>query len=140
MGHKLTVSEIEEASMMLADGKSIRSVGRALHKAPSTISKISKVPAVQEKIMKFREQLAGKFETLSDVLITDIPIADIQKMNPYSRVLSSGISIDKASMLRGMDKKPLVTVQIIHLDPTLRPSKAIENAIDITPKRMDRDD
>ena len=100
----LTVRETEFAKVGLAEGKSQRAIARELGRAPATIGKLMKNPETWGEIAKIRKQLAEDYEHLAKRFITGITDEEIKKMNPYQRVLSSGISVDKADLLRGLSK------------------------------------
>ena len=116
MGKSLKFEEKELVKVKLANGESLRSVARSLKRSPSTIKKVAVTSQVD--ILKIRESLAGKYEKLADRFVNDIPDEAIEKMNPYSRVLSSGIAIDKSNLLRGLSPTNSgVQVNIIVNDP-----------------------
>ena len=127
-GVKLNLKEQELAKIGLAQGKSLRSVARSLKKSPATIKKVAVDPKSQVDILRIRESLAGKYEKLADRFVNGIPDKDIAKMNPYSRILSSGIAIDKGNLLRGLSPTNSgVVVNIVVNDP-----RSIKE-IDVTP-------
>lgn len=104
MSTLLTEEERTAAKRMIAAGQSLRSIGKALNRAPNSIKAIRDDPANFDEIMQEREKLAGKYQNLADRLITGISDEQISKAPLGTRVLASCQAVDKAETLRGFNR------------------------------------
>jgi len=97
----LTTSEIEEAKILSASGKSYRQIGRELVRSDKTIKRaLTRTPEIIQAVEELREELAGKFEDLAKKMLCSISEDDIMRLDAYRRTLSAGIAVDKAACLR----------------------------------------
>lgn len=96
----LTMPELEKAKALYALGKSYHAIGLELKRDSKTIKKWLSEPETAKEIQVIKEGLAEMFEGMAKKMLASITEEDIQKINAYQRVVSSGIATDKARLLK----------------------------------------
>ncbi|MEI6207115.1 MAG: hypothetical protein WCP20_10050 [Desulfuromonadales bacterium] len=94
----------------LAEGVSGYGIAKELGRDNRTIYDRAKRPEIQEQVEVMRQDLAEKYEELNHRMLDSITDADIQKINAYQRIISSGVLTDKARLIRGLSTNITLSV------------------------------
>ncbi|MBA4349611.1 MAG: hypothetical protein C0415_06470 [Thermodesulfovibrio sp.] len=97
----LTMPELEKAKALYALGKSYHAIGCELNRDSKTIKKWLSEPETAKEIQVIKGELSEMFEGMAKRMLESITEEDIQKINAYQRVVSSGIATDKMRLLKG---------------------------------------
>ena len=94
----------------------LRNVAKVLKRSPATIMKYTNKPTTLEEVNEMREEIAGDFEDLARRALGKISDEELDKTSAYQKTLIAGISSDKATLLRGMDRsekmQPIINITI----------------------------
>ncbi len=99
-GTPLNFDEIETVKILRADGMTYHAISLEIGRDPKTVKKACLEPKTAEEIKEIKAELASEYEDLARRLLTSITDNDIEKINCYQRVISSGIATDKMRLLR----------------------------------------
>lgn len=110
----LTMPELEKAKALYALGKSYHAIGLELNRDSKTIKKWLSEPETAKEIEAIKEDLSEMFEGMAKKMLASISDEDIQRINAYQRVVSSGIATDKARLLKGQATER-IDVRALHL-------------------------
>ena len=108
----LTDEEKQKATVLHASGKTIYAVARTLGRSPHTLKRFLRSPDVQGEIGVQREVLAGMFDNVTERTLSSVTDEDIRKSSLQQKMVSAGIAVDKAAMLRG-ELPPTINVNLL---------------------------
>ncbi len=94
----LTMDEREQVKTLLAMGKTYNAVATQIGRDAKTVKKCGEqmAPAIVEK----KKELAEWYEEIAHRMLESISQEDIERINAYQRIVSSGIATDKMRLLR----------------------------------------
>lgn len=120
---------------LLASGLTCHAVSKELRRSPHTIKKYSQMPEIAEGIEAAKAELADMFEGMARKMLESISSEDIEKINAYQRIVSSGIATDKMRLLRGESTQNInyleASQKLAELEAEL--ARLDSEVIDITP-------
>jgi hypothetical protein len=97
----LTAEEKERGKTLFASGKTIYKVAKTLGRSPHTLAKFLRKPEIVKEVNIQREELAGMFDGITHRTLAGVTDEDIRKSSLQQKMVSAGIAVDKAAMLRG---------------------------------------
>jgi hypothetical protein len=99
---RLSVEEVEKMKALLANGMTPHAVGKELGRDPKTIRRYAEKTEIAQEIKVIQGELADQYEDMAHRMLTSITDEDIEKLSAYQRMVSSGIAIDKARLLKDL--------------------------------------
>ena len=97
----LTETERERAKVLRASGKTPGAIAKGMGRSHHTLQKFLDKPEVQKQVSIQREELAGMFDHVAHRIIGAVTPEDVTKATLQQKMVSAGIAVDKAALLRG---------------------------------------
>jgi hypothetical protein len=97
----LTETEQERAKVLRASGKTPTYIAKGMGRSHHTLQKFLDKPEIQKQVIVLREELAAMFDQVAHRVVGSITAADIERATLQQRMVSAGIAVDKAALLRG---------------------------------------
>ena len=107
----LSEEEKTRATTLHASGKSVYATARALDRSPHTVKKFLRKPEIVKQVGIQREELAGMFDNVAERTLRSVTPEDVEKASLQQKMVSAGICVDKAALLRG--ELPSVNVEVL---------------------------
>ena len=97
----LTENEQERAKVLRASGKTPSAIAKGMGRSHHTLQKFLDKPEVQKQVSIQREELAGMFDQVAHRVVSSVTPEDVTKATLQQKMVSAGIAVDKAALLRG---------------------------------------
>jgi hypothetical protein len=97
----LTETEQERAKVLHASGKTPTYIAKGMGRSHHTLQKFLDKPEVREQVGIQREVLAGMCDSIAHRVMSAVTAADVEKASLKDKMISTGIAIEKAALLRG---------------------------------------
>jgi hypothetical protein len=97
----LTENEQERAKVLRASGKTPSAIAKNMGRSHHTLQKFLDKPEVQKQVSIQREELAGMFDQVAHRVVSSVTPEDVTKATLQQKMVSAGIAVDKAALLRG---------------------------------------
>lgn len=97
----LTETEQERAKVLHASGKTPSYIAKGMGRSHHTVQKYLAKPEVQKQVAIQREELAGMFDHVAHRIVGSVTPEDVTKASLQQKMVSAGIAVDKAALLRG---------------------------------------
>jgi IS30 family transposase len=123
----LTQQEQERAKVLNASGKTPNAIAKSMGRSHHTLAKFLRKPETREQINVQRAELATMFDNVAHRIVDSVNDEDIKKANLVQKMTSAGISVDKASLLRG--DTPTFNVNVAVLMEVVDAIKTQESAV-----------
>jgi hypothetical protein len=97
----LTETERERAKVLRASGKTPSAIAKGMGRSHHTLQKFLDKPEVQKQVSIQREELASMFDHVAHRVVSSVTPEDVTKATLQQKMVSAGIAVDKAALLRG---------------------------------------
>ena len=97
----LNETEQERAKVLHASGKTPSAIAKDMGRSHHTLGKFLGKPEVQKQVSIQREELAGMFDHVAHRIVGAVTPEDVTKATLQQKMVSAGIAVDKAALLRG---------------------------------------
>ncbi len=97
----LTETECERAKVLHASGKTPSAIAKDMGRSHHTLQRFLDKPEVQKQVSVQREELAGMFDQVAHRIVGAVTPEDVGKATLQQKMVSAGIAVDKAALLRG---------------------------------------
>jgi len=97
----LTENEQERAKVLRASGRTPSAIAKGMGRSHHTLQKFLDKPEVQKQVSIQREELAGMFDQVAHRVVSSVTPEDVTKATLQQKMVSAGIAVDKAALLRG---------------------------------------
>jgi len=121
----LTETEQERAKVLHASGKTPSYIAKGMGRSHHTLQKFLDKPEVREQVGIQREVLAGMFDHVAHRIVDAVTPEDVTKATLQQKLVSAGIAVDKAAVLRGQVP---VTVNVSVLLDLVQAAREIRDA------------
>jgi len=116
----LTLDEQHKIKGLAALGKTHHAIAIETGRDPKTIKKYVENPQASAEIYAIKQNLITSFEDMAHRMLDSITDTDINKLSAYQRVISSGVAVDKAHLLRSESlnkERPLIIINNASVNP-----------------------
>jgi hypothetical protein len=124
----LTETERERAKVLHASGKSPSFIAKGMGRSHHTLKKFLDKPEVREQVGVQREVLAGMFDHVAHRIVGAVTASDVTKATLQQKMVSAGIAVDKAALLRGEIPMTLNVHVLLDAVQTIREMRSAEDA------------
>ena len=124
----LTETERERAKMLHASGKTPSYIAKGMGRSHHTLKKFLDKPEVQKQVNVQREELAGMFDGVAHRIVGAVTKEDVTKATLQQKMVSAGIAVDKAALLRGEIPVTLNVHVLLDAVQSIREMRSAEDA------------
>ena len=124
----LTETERERAKVLHAGGATPSKIARSMGRSHHTLQKYLSRPEVREQVNVQREELAGMFDHVAHRTLAAVSATDVEKATLQQKLVSAGIAVDKAAMLRGEVPLTLNVHVLLDAVQAIREQRSAEDA------------
>jgi len=108
----LSSEEQERAKVLHAGGATPNKIATSMGRSHHTLQKFLDKPEVREQVSVQREELAGMFDHVAHRTLAAVSATDVEKATLQQKLVSAGIAVDKAAMLRG-ELPPIINITLL---------------------------
>jgi hypothetical protein len=124
----LTETERERAKVLRASGKTPSAIAKGMGRSHHTLQKFLDKPEVREQVAVQREELAKMFDHVAHRIIGAVTPEDVSKASLQQKMVSAGIAVDKAALLRGEIPTTVNVTVLLDLVQVVRDMRNAEDA------------
>ena len=125
-GTPLTEEEQERAKVLNASGKTPNYIAKGMNRNRRTVAKYLDKPEVREVVSIQREELAGMFDSVAHRTLVGVTSEDIQKSTLQQKMVSAGIAVDKAALLRDQPTARIDVSALLEVVDAIKAQERVE--------------
>jgi Helix-turn-helix domain len=124
----LTETERERAKVLHASGKTPSAIAKSMGRSHHTLQKFLDKPEIQKQVSVQREELAGMFDQVAHRIVGAVTPEDVTKATLQQKMVSAGIAVDKAALLRGEIPTTVNVTVLLDAVEAIREMRRVEEA------------
>ena len=124
----LTETERERAKVLHAGGKTPSAIAKGMGRSHHTLKKFLDKPEVREQVGVQREVLAGMFDQVAHRTLAAVSATDVEKATLQQKLVSAGIAVDKAALLRGEIPTTVNVTVLLDLVQAIKEKRSAEES------------
>ena len=124
----LTETERERAKVLHASGKTPSAIAKGMGRSHHTLRKFLDKPEVREQVGVQREVLAGMFDHVAHRIVGAVTPEDVSKATLQQKMVSAGIAVDKAALLRGEIPTTVNVTVLLDLVQAIKEKRSAEES------------